>query len=106
MEQGEAVALPVPLPVAVAEAVGALLLLPELLLLPVLEGLAPLLRVAVGEEEAELCCSWLLLLLEGLVLPEGVPVLLLLPVPVTVAEREEDRLPLGLPEGLTEALAQ
>ena len=98
---------PVPLAVPVAEALGALLLLPELLRLPDTEALAPLLRVAVGEEEAEPASRLLLLLLpEGVALPVGVGERLLLPVPVAEAEREEEMLQLGVPEGLTDALAQ
>jgi hypothetical protein len=92
----------------VADGLGALLLLPELLLLPDVEGLEPLLREAVGEEEAESASSSRLplLLLEGEELLVGVGERVLLPVPVTEAEREEEKLPLGVPVGVTEALAQ
>ena len=70
VEQGVAVEEPVPLPVREAEGVGAALTLAEPLMLPVMLGLAPLLKLLVGEKEVE--AHWLLLL-EGVLQEEGVP---------------------------------
>ena len=104
VEQGVGVALPVPLPEPVGESVTAALLLPEALRLEDTLGLAPLLRVPVGDTEGAREAALLLLL--AVALPEGVGDPVLLPVSVEEAEREADRLQLPVPEGVTEALAQ
>ena len=70
VEQGVAVEEPVPLPVREADGVGTALTLPERLMLPVMEGEAPLLRLPVGEEDRG---ALRLLELEGVLQEEGVP---------------------------------
>jgi hypothetical protein len=102
LDVGEA--LPVLLPVPVGDSVGAALQLPEALMLGDTLGLAPLLRVPVGEPEGTREAALPLLL--AVVLPLGVGDPVLLPVPDGDAEREADRLMLPVPEGDTEALAQ
>jgi hypothetical protein len=67
-----------------------------------LEGLAPLLREAVGEEDRE---ALRLLLLEGVsaALPE--PLCVCVPLPVTELVEEGEVLPLGESEDVPEGLA-
>jgi len=90
------VALPVPVMLWLALRLTVLLPLGEV------EGLTPVLREAVGEEDRE---ALRLLLLEGVSAAVPEPLCVCVPLPVTELVEEGEMLPLGESEDVPEGLA-